>query len=120
MLNETRYPGETFTVSVVTTGFKFGRVAGSVYTNVLGRDYKEVIRESQHVQTVELLECTNISYTVSHNDSIVLVLTTEPRNTEKLDKIFIDLNTKKVYSQDPLCSIQFHDCHTTSLYNCFC
>ena len=106
MLNETRYPGETFTVSVVLTGFKFGRVAGSVYTNVLGRGYKEVIRESQHVQTVELMECTNISYTVSRNDSIVLVLTTEEKNTEKLDEMFIDESYKKVNSQDLVCSVQ--------------
>ena len=105
MLNETRYPGEIFTISVVLTGFKFGRVAGSVYTNVLGRGYKEVIRESQHVQTVELMECTNISYTVSHNDSIVLVLTTEEKNTEKLDKMFIDINSKKLYSKNS-CSSQ--------------
>ena len=50
MLNETRYPGETFTISVALTGYNFGRVAGSVYTNVLGRDYENVIDpDSQHI-----------------------------------------------------------------------
>ena len=120
MLNETRYPGETFTISVVLTGFKFGRVAGSVYTNVLDRGYGEVIRESQHVQTVELMECTNISYTVFSIDSIVLVLTSEEENTEKLDETFIDINTRKVYSQNFACSVQdqfgYDSCHDTLLY----
>ena len=121
MLNETRYPGETFTISVVTTGFKFGRVAGSVYTNVLGRGYREVIRESQHVQTVELMECTNISYTVFGIDSIVLVLTSEEKITEKLDEMFIDENNKKLNSRQPVCSIHNQlgynsSCHNTLLY----
>ena len=122
MLNETRYPGETFTASVVLTGFKFGRVAGSVYTNVLGRGYKEVIRESEHEQTVELMECTNISYAVFGIDSIMLVLTSKEKNTEKLDEMFIDVTNKEVSSQQPVCSI--HDqlgynfsCHNTLLYS---
>ena len=41
ILNETRYPGETFTTYMVLTGYNFGRVPGTVYTNVLSGDYKE-------------------------------------------------------------------------------
>ena len=96
MLNETRYPGETFTASVVLTGYNLGRVAGSVYANVLGRDYKEVIREMQHVQTVELMECTNISYTVSSRDSAVLVLTTKDESMMEKDETFIHAAVNKV------------------------
>ena len=100
MLNETRYPGETFTASVVLTGYNLGRVAGSVYTNTLGRDYEKVIRESEHVQTVELLECTNISYTVSSSDSIVLVLTAEEKPAKEVDEMFIHKTSRNVHSRN--------------------
>ena len=96
MLNVTGYPGETFTASVVLTGYNLGRVAGPVYTNVLGRDYKRVVRESEHIQPVELMECTNISYTVSSSDSVVLVLTAEEETTKELDEMFIQEMSSKI------------------------
>ena len=104
MLNETRYPGETFTISVVLTGYNLGRVAGSVYSNVLGRDYKEVIRESQHIQPVELMECTNINYTVSLSDSVVLELTAE-EHTKNMKETFIQEKIQDAYSET--CSIPY-------------
>ena len=90
LLNETRYPGETFTISVALAGYNFGRVAGSVYTNVLGRNYKNVIDpDSQHVQTVDLMECSDLKYTVSStktSDSIVLILTAQEHYTLEQDR----------------------------------
>ena len=111
MLTETKYPGETFTLSVVLSGYNLGRVAGSVYTNVLGRNYKEMIRENQHVQTVELMECTNISYTVSSSDSVVLVLTAEEESTEELDEAFIHEMNRNIHSKK---------CHLRTINNSPC
>ena len=99
ILNETRYPGETFTVSVALAAYNWGRVAGSVYTNVLGRDYKQVIGQSQNVQTVELMECTDVSYAVSSSESVVLVLTAEEENTNELDKRFVHEKVGEAYSE---------------------
>ena len=105
MLSEMRYPGESFTASVVLTGYNLGRVAGSVYTNVLGRDYKEVIRESQHIQPVELMECTNINYTVSASDSVVLELTAEEEPTKNMKEMFTQEKIQDAYSET--CSIPY-------------
>ena len=64
MLNETRYPGEKFFVPVVLTGYRYGRVKGPVYTNVVGHDYTKVIDENEHVQ-LTALSCTNLKFTMS-------------------------------------------------------
>ena len=116
MLNETRYPGETFTVSVALTGYNFGRVAGSVYVNVQGREYEKVIREGEHVQTVELLECTNISYTVSSSDSVVLVLTAEEKAPEQPDETSATTKFETANTINKLCSnVYGSPCHNTLL-----
>ena len=108
MLNETGYPGEIFSISVALTGYKFSRVAGSVYTNVLGQDYSEVIDHTQHVQTVGLMECGALTYTVSSNKrdkSAVLVLTVQEYITHKqtITKE-IEKTIRNVYSEE--CSEQ--------------
>ena len=102
MLNETRYPGETFTISVALAGYNFGRVAGSVYANVLGREYREVIREGQHVQTVDLLKCGTLSYTVFSNnieDPVVLVLSVLEQLIQEQDDEDIQHNIRDIYSK---------------------
>ena len=100
MLNETRYPGETFTISVALTGYNFGRVAGSVYTNVLGRDYENVIDpDSQYIQTVDLMECSDLKYTVlstNSSESNVLILTAQEQYT--LEKN-IQADLRNIYSK---------------------
>ena len=108
MLNETRYPGETFSISVALAGYNFSRVAGSVYTNVLGQDYSEVINHTQHVQTVGLMECGALTYTVSSNKSdksVILVLTAQEYITHKqIIEKEIEKTIRNVYSEE--CSEQ--------------
>ena len=75
-LNETRFPGENFNVSVVLVGFRFGRVAGAVHTTSL----MGTIPMSQEIQTVDFdqLECGTLTYTVSSNETnVILVLAGE-------------------------------------------
>ena len=102
MLNETRYPGETFTISVALAGYNFGRVAGSVYTNVMGQDFAEVIdSERQHIQSVNLNECSTLTYAVSSNqtsDSVVLVLTAQEQITQEQDETDIQIDLRNIYS----------------------
>ena len=102
ILNETRYPGENFTLSVVLAGYNFGRVAGSVYSNVLGRDYREVICDNQHIQSVNLINCGTLTYTVSSDqigDPVILVLTAQERITQGKDKTDIQKDLHNIYSQ---------------------
>ena len=78
VLSKTVYPGETFTVPAVLTGYNFGRVAGSVHINTLEQNYRELISDSQHVQTVDLLNCTNLAFTVQYSTKpVILTLTTQ-------------------------------------------
>ena len=101
ILNETRYPGETFTTSVTLAGYNFGRVAGTVYTNVLGQNYKEVIRESQHLQSVNITECGTLTYTISSNktsDPLVLVLTAQEKVTQGQDETDIQSDIHNINS----------------------
>ena len=101
MQNETRYPGETFTISVVLAGCNFGRVAGSVYTNVLGQDFKKAIRENEHVQAVNLLECGTLSYTVfSKRESgpVILILTAQEQIIQGRGDSEIQTNLETIYS----------------------
>ena len=108
MLNETRYPGETFSTSVALAGYNFSRVAGSVHTSVLGQDYSEVINHTQHVQTVGLMECGALTYTVSSNKtdkSVILVLTVQEYITHKqIIEKEIEKTIRNVYLEE--CSVQ--------------
>ena len=108
-LNETRFPGENFSTSVVLAGHYFGRVAGSVYTNVLGRDYREVIQESQHVQNVDQLDCDTLSYTIYSNelsDSVVLVLTAQEQLTHEQDESNFQANLENIYSAERCSTVE--------------
>ena len=95
----------TFSISVALAGYYFSRVAGSVYTNVLGQDHREVINHTQHVQTVGLMECGDLTYTVSSNKSVILVLTVQEYITHKQTiRKEIKKTITKVYSEE--CSVQ--------------
>ena len=103
MLNETRYPGETFTISVALAGYNFGRVAGSVYTNVLGRDYSGVIdSKPQHIQTVNLNGCGALTFTLFSNQTstqVVLALTAQEQITLNQNEIDVQTDLRNIYSE---------------------
>ena len=103
MLNETRYPGETFTISVALAGYNFGRVAGSVYTNVLGQDYTEVIDSiSQHIQTVNFNVCGTLTFTLFSNQTstqVVLALTAQEQITQNQNEVDVQTNLRNIYSE---------------------
>ena len=103
MLNETRYPGETFNISVALAGYNFGRVAGSVYTNVLGRDYSGVIdSKPQHTQTVNLNGCGALTFTLFSNQTsthVVLALTAQEQITLNQNEIDVQTDLRNIYSE---------------------
>ena len=91
-INETRYPGEQFSIPVALTGYNFGRVAGSVYTNVVDQKYIEVINDTQHVQTAnDLITCTRLQYRIisqkNETSFVTLVLTTQDQLTQRKTKV---------------------------------
>ena len=102
MLNETRYPGETFTISVALAGYNFGRVAGSVYTNVLGQDYTGVIDSiSQHIQTVNFNGCGTLTFTLFSNQTstqVVLALTAQEQITLNQNELDVQTDLRNIYS----------------------
>ena len=102
MLNETRYPGETFTISVALAGYNFGRVAGSVYTNVLGQDYTEVMDSIlQHIQTVNFNDCGTLTFTLYSNQTstqVVLALTAQEQITLNQNEVDVQTDLGNIYS----------------------
>ena len=87
VINKRKFPGESFSIPVALTGYNFGRVAGTVYTNVVDLDYRDVINETQHVQSVSnIMNCTELHYSIfSHQSQIrfvVLTLTAQDQFTQ--------------------------------------
>ena len=120
MLNETRYPGETFTISVALAGYNFGRVAGSVYTNVLGQDYSGVIdSKSQHIQTLNFKSCDSLNFTLFSKQTstqVVLALTAQEQITLNQNELDVQTDLRNIYSER--CSENYtniHQCHITRL-----
>ena len=100
--NEKRYPGEKFPISVALTGYNFGRVASSVYTNVVDQNYAEVIDDTQHVQTANnIMNCTILHYRIisqkKKTSRVTLVLTTQDQLTHRKSKSknIIDFNSSR-------------------------
>ena len=103
MLNETRYPGETFTISVALAGYNFGRVAGSVYTNVLGQDYSGVIdSKSQHIQALNFKSCDSLNFTLLSKQTstqVVLALTAQEQITLNQNELDVQTDLRNIYSE---------------------
>ena len=90
--NETRYPGEKFSIPVALTGYNFGRVAGTVYTDVVGLDYRDVINETQHAQSANnISSCTNLQYSIisqqNQTSFVVLALTAQEQFTHGIKEL---------------------------------
>ena len=78
LTNDTRYPGETFTISAVVVGQGFGTADGSVYAQFLplNEDLPPSFNELQQSQKVNHKSCRKLKYTVlSSNPEEVIVLT---------------------------------------------
>ena len=110
VINKTRYPGELLSVSVVLTGYNFGRVAGSVYTNAVGRDYREVISESQHVQFASM-QCTELQYNIISQQNqttfVLLALTAQDPFTPEINDFetsLRDANSVRCKNLNPPCT----------------
>ena len=98
--NETRYPGESFTVSVVLVGFNYGRVAGTVYANTLDSQ-AGVISGNQFVQGVRYKYCDNLTYTISSDQTsnfAIIALTAQEKETQQNEA---EISLREIYA--PLC-----------------
>ena len=95
---ETRYPGEQFSIPVSLTGYNFGRVAGTVYTNVVGLDYRDVINKTQHAQSARnISSCTNLQYSIisqqNQTSFVVLALTAQEQFTHGIKEFKASVNS---------------------------
>ena len=63
-LNETRYPGEEFSISAVDVGDTKGPVDGSVYAQFLPQYKEGVLGALQYSQEVSRTKCTELKYSV--------------------------------------------------------
>lgn len=79
-LNASAIPGQSFTLSLVTVGQRFGAVSGSVYTSFVLKAPNNTyhIAPDDRVQATDASQCKNITFTVSSsNSSAVLALTSQ-------------------------------------------
>ena len=105
MLNETRYPGESFEISVVLVGYNFGQVSGPIYTETLDT-YSGSIDDSQRIQGVDYKQCSNLTFTVTSNrvnHSVTLVLTAQKHVTQENR---VDNGLRNLFS---ICYRSMHD-----------
>ncbi len=69
VINETRFPGESFETSVVLVGFNFSSVTGTVFATVLDGQAGS-ISDGQRIQPIDDYEqCTKLTYTVYSNQT---------------------------------------------------
>ncbi len=69
VVNETRFPGESFEISVALVGFNFSRVTGAVFTSVHPGQAGS-ISDGQRIQPInEYEQCTKLTYTVLSNQT---------------------------------------------------
>ncbi len=69
VVNETRFPGESFEISVALVGFDFSRVTGSVFASVLDGQAGN-ISDGQRTQPIDdYVQCTKLTYTVYSNQT---------------------------------------------------
>ena len=80
--NDTRYPGETFTISAVVVGQGFGTADGTVYAQFTNK-YASRLKQLQQSQQVNHTSCTKLKYTVlSANKNELMVLSARPTTSE--------------------------------------
>jgi len=80
--NDTRYPGETFTISAVVVGQGFGTADGTVYAQFTNK-YASRLKQLQQSQQVNHTSCTKLKYTVlSANKNELMVLSARPTASE--------------------------------------
>ncbi|XP_064382953.1 uncharacterized protein LOC135331657 [Halichondria panicea] len=69
VVNETRFPGESFETSVALVGFNFSRVTGAVFATVLDGQAGNIM-DSQRIQSINAyVECRKLTYTVLSNQT---------------------------------------------------
>ena len=69
VVNETRFPGESFETSVALVGFNFSRVTGAVFATVLDGQAGN-ISDSQNIQSINAyVQCRELTYTVLSNQT---------------------------------------------------
>ena len=93
-LNQTRYPGESFNLSLVLVGDEFGTVSGTVYATLLKQEHSEYkLDPIQRSQEVGFKKCNDVEYSIhSTRNEETLVLTAEKASIELYG------NAKKVKS----------------------
>lgn len=120
VLNETRYAGENFQISVTLTGFNYGRVVGTVFSNVLG-DTTARLDTTQYSQFVgDYTQCSDLNYTVLSNDTgkvVILSLKVDEQLLGSSQEDDLGLSVRNTYT--PLCDTLLPPCTallTTPVY----
>ena len=120
VLNETRYPGETFKVSVALVGFNYGRVVGTVFANVLGSN-TATLEETQGSQFIsDYTQCNDLTYTLlsnSTNKAVKVALMVDELFLDQTQKDDFELNIRNAYTS--LCDTLLPPCTallTTPVY----
>ena len=94
-LNQTRYPGETFNLSLVLVGDEYGSVSGTVYASLLqGEDSVYSLNANQQSQEVGFKKCNDLEYSIhSTKRRETLVLTAHKVSID----IYGDIDKMKSY-----------------------
>ena len=94
-LNQTRYPGERFNLSLVLVGDEYGTVSGTVYASLLkDEDSAYNLNTNQQSQEVGFKKCKDLEYSIhSTKRKETLVLTAHKASI----KIYGDIDKMKSY-----------------------
>ena len=101
VLKETRFPGESFNISVALVGFNFSRVTGSVFATVLDRQAGSV-NDNQHIKSIDdYVQSTELTYTVLSNQTsrpLILGLSVEKLILQGNQDDIIKESVNNIYS----------------------
>ena len=107
VLNETRYPGEKFNISLVLVGYDFGTVTGSIYAHVLSTDSYEKLGQNQHTQAANFSSCNNLVYSVHSKDSsevIKLTASEQAKSQEEIERNKAASSCLKTLNYEGVCT----------------